>query len=186
MRILISLVLSVAAVSSASAQLLNPTEPPPVTLAKGERVPVFDGKTLDGQIRHVSYPKGRITVLMFFLSSCHVCHEMIPEWNRAYARRDKNVDMQGVVIDTPTAAILQPLGIQYPVVLAPAGYRETFKIQRVPQTIRVGEGGEVLDVSLGKIDAMRLGELVRPPDKPAAPAAKSGVKKKAAASGEAR
>ena len=38
-------------------------------------------------------------MLLFFMSSCHVCHGMIPEWNRAYAGRAAGVNVLGVMID---------------------------------------------------------------------------------------
>ena len=56
-------------------------------LAPGDMVQPFDAEGLDGVVKHVDYPKGSATVLLFFLSGCPTCHKMIPEWNRAYERR---------------------------------------------------------------------------------------------------
>jgi thiol-disulfide isomerase/thioredoxin len=172
-----SLLLAAAAfASNARAQLLTPTEVPPPTLVKGDHVPVFEAKMFDGSVRRVDYPKGKITVLLFMLSSCHVCHGMIPEWNAAYEKHAPDVDVLGLVLDDAPPAFFQQLQIKFPTGHAPADYRETFKIFRVPQTIRVLPGGIVDDVSMGHIDAMRVGELFRAPD-PKAPAGRPAKKK---------
>src|SRR5688572_30472861 len=99
-RMVAALALAAFATTS-GAQALNPTEPPIPKLAPGERIPAFESKALvDGAPQRVSF-SGPVTVLLFFLSSCHVCHGMIPEWNRAWARRDKNVEVWGVILDNP-------------------------------------------------------------------------------------
>jgi hypothetical protein len=152
---------AVAAAAQTPAQTATATRPP--MLSPGDHVPEFDTTDLAGATKHVVYPKGRVTVLLFFMSSCHVCHGMIPEWNRAYERRASNVDILGVMVDEAPAAFLATLNIEFPIVHARADLRDRFKVYQVPQTMRVLDGGRVEDLSLGHIDAMRLGELVRPP-----------------------
>src|SRR4051794_27360217 len=98
-----------ALAASASAQALTPTEPPIPKLAAGEHVPIFDAKMFDGTVKHVTYPKGKITVLLFMLSSCHVCHGMIPKWNPAYEKHAPDVDVLGLVLDDPPPAFFQQL-----------------------------------------------------------------------------
>lgn len=153
---------------AAGAQLAQPTRVQPPTLKPGEKAAVIESTTIDGQARKIDYPKGKVTVLFFFMSSCHVCHGMIPEWNSAYERRTSDVEIMGVMVDDAPAEYLTKLDIQFPFVKAPAGFRDQFKVFQVPQTVRVASGGIVEDISTGHIDAMRLGELVRPPDKAAA------------------
>lgn len=170
----VSALLFIAAAASAE----TPSEPAsstrPPTLSAGAQIPEFDTTDLAGAARHVGYPKGKVTVLLFFMSSCHVCHGMIPEWNRAYERRDKNVDILGVMVDEAPATFLATLNIEFPIVHARADLRDQFKVFQVPQTMRVLPGGRLEDISLGHIDAIRLGELVRPPaaaePRPAKPA----------------
>jgi hypothetical protein len=159
-------VLAVGLAGTVSAQLATPTNPP--TLKPGDTAPPIDSKMLDGTSRKIDYPKGKITVLLFFMSSCHICHGMIPSWNDAYEHRAPNVDIVGVMVDEAPAEYLTKLDIRFPFVRAPQNYRDAFKVFQVPQTIRFAPGGIVEDISTGHIDAMRLGELVRPPDPPAA------------------
>ena len=52
---------------------------PPVLLKAGETVPPFEATGINGEIREVKYKSP--TVLVFFLSSCPVCHKMrTPSW----------------------------------------------------------------------------------------------------------
>ena len=161
-------VLALGLAGGASAQLATPTREQPPTMKAGDKAAVIESKALDGSPRRIDYPKGKITVLLFFMSSCHVCHGMIPEWNRAYERRTSDVDIVGIMVDEAPAEYLTKLDIHFPIVRAPLGVRDQFKIFQVPQTMRVSAGGIVEDIATGHIDAMRLGELVRPPDRPAA------------------
>jgi AhpC/TSA family len=159
--------LTLAFASAASSQLATPTTTRPPMLAAGDKAAVIESRTLDGTFRRIDYPKGKITVLLFFMSSCHICHGMIPEWNRVYENHTPDVDIVGVMVDEAPAEYVAKLDIHFPIVKAPLSYREQFKVFSVPQTIRVSEG-IVQDIAVGHIDAMRLGELVRPPDKPKA------------------
>jgi hypothetical protein len=169
----VAVAVALALAGAASAQLATPTRPP--TLAAGDHIPPIESQMLDGTARKIDYPKGKITVLLFFMSSCHICHGMIPSWNDAYEHHAPDVDIVGVMVDEAPAEYLTKLGIRFPFVKAPQNFRDVFKVYQVPQTIRVAPGGVVQDISTGHIDAMRLGELVRPADP--APAAKGGKTK---------
>jgi hypothetical protein len=117
---------------------------------------------VDGVVRQVSYPKGSSTILLFFLSSCPTCHKMIPEWNRAYERRPPGVTVLGVLMDREPPGFFQLTPVSFPVVRAPdRDFRSTFKLARVPLTLRVGPGGKVQGVGSGLLDPIRLGELFR-------------------------
>ena len=92
-------VVAVTAVGSSRADTPPAASPPPVSLARGDVVQPFDAEALDGTVKHVDFPKGTTTLLLFFLSSCPTCHHMIPEWNRAYQRRPPNLKVMGVMMD---------------------------------------------------------------------------------------
>jgi len=172
----LTLGLSLLVARTAGAQLLEPTPTPPPMLAAGDPVMSFDAVGLDGTTHHITYPKDKVTVLLFLLSSCHICHGMIPEWSRAYDRRAPGVDVVGVVLDQPPPGVLEQLGVTFPVVRAPEGnFRQQFKIFNVPQTIRV-VGGRVDDAERGHIDAIRVGQLFRPLDPVPARGAKPKTK----------
>jgi len=155
---------AVTAVGSSRADTPPAASPPPVSLARGDVVQPFDAEALDGTVKHVDFPKGTTTLLLFFLSSCPTCHHMIPEWNRAYQRRPPNLKVMGVMMDHEPPGFFLAKPIAFPVFRALGGnnLREAFKIERVPLAVRVGPGGKVQDVAMGQVDPIRVGELFRP------------------------
>jgi hypothetical protein len=137
--------------------------PPTPPLAAGETVQPFDAEGVDGATKHVDFPKGSATVVLFFLSGCPTCHKMIPEWNRAYERRPAKLKVIGVLMDREPPGFFQATRIAFPVVRSPGReFLTAWKVQRAPMTIRVGAGGKVEDAQLGIIDPIRLGEIFRP------------------------
>ena len=129
----------------------------------GDTLPVLDTKAVNGSAKRIEYPKGTVTVLLFFSSSCPVCHRMIPEWNRAYEKRAKGVEIVGVIVDRETPGFFETMPIAFPVVRIPPGdFAQAHNIRRVPLTLRVAPGGKIEDLGLGVLDPIRLGELLRP------------------------
>ena len=123
----------------------------------------FDAARLDGTIQHVDYPKGKNTLVLFFLSSCPVCHRMIPLWNDFYARRPKDLEVVGVVLDHEPPGFFEAMPVAFPVLRSPgAPLHQMFKLKHVPYMVRVAPGGRVDMVSEGLTDAIRLGQLFRP------------------------
>jgi hypothetical protein len=144
----------------ALAQILSP----PAAPAKGDVVPAFETLAVDGRPWKLDFPKGSKTVLLFFMSSCPSCHKMIPEWNRAYGRRAKDLQVLGVLMDKEPPGFFGTISIEFPVLRAPGReFLRSLNVNRVPLTLRVGEGGRVEDVALGVTDPIRLGELFAPP-----------------------
>ncbi len=135
--------------------------PPPV--APGYVVPEFTAQAVDGTTRHVAFPKGSATVLLFFLSSCPTCHKQIPEWNRAYQRRAKSVNVVGVILDHEPPGFFEAYPVSFPVVRSPGReFLNTFKVSRTPTTLRIGAGGKVEGHGVGFLDPITLGEMFRP------------------------
>ena len=129
----------------------------------GDTLPMFDTKAVDGSTRSFTYPKGTTTVLLFFSSGCPVCHRMIPEWNRAYEKRAKGVEIVGIIVDREPPGFFATMPIAFPVVRLPSGdFANAHKIKRVPLTLRIAPGGKIEDLGLGVLDPIRLGELLRP------------------------
>jgi hypothetical protein len=129
----------------------------------GAALPPFEARGLDGSTRRFDFPKGKTTVLLFFLSSCPTCHKMIPEWNKAYAKHAPQVEIWGVILDQEPPGFFDVMPVAFPVVRSPGPeFTRAHNINRVPLTLRVGPGGKIEDLSLGQIDPIRLGELVRP------------------------
>jgi hypothetical protein len=65
----------------------------------GETVAPFEAEAVGGTMQHVAFPRGSATVLLFFLSGCPSCHQMIPEWSRAYDRKPPGLTVWGVIMD---------------------------------------------------------------------------------------
>ena len=161
-RTLATLAAFLLAVAEASAQA---TAPPPASPSKGDLVPAFETLGTDGKPAKMDFPKGSKTVLLFFLSGCPSCHKMIPEWNRAYERRAKDLKIVGVIMDPDEAppAFWSTMAISFPVLRSPGReFLRTLNVNRAPLTLRVGDGGKIEDLGLGIIDPIRLGELFKP------------------------
>ena len=134
--------------------------PTPVLMKPGETIPSFEATSVNGEVREVKYKAP--TVLIFFLSSCPVCHQMIPEWNQAFDRKPAGLEVVGVLMDREPPGFFAVTPVTFPVVRAPSReFGRIFKIARVPITMRVAPGGKVEDIALGVLDPIRLGEFFR-------------------------
>ncbi len=148
-------------IAAAAPQAPAPTPPP--APAVGDIVPPFDAEALDGSIKHVAFPPGSRTVLLFFLSGCPTCHRMIPEWNRAFQRRPQGIEVVGIMMDKEPPGFFMATPISFPVLRAPApDFARKLKVNKVPATLRVVAGGKVEDSGSGLLDPIRLGEIFRP------------------------
>lgn len=157
---LLACLMVLGAALPAPAAVAAPAETGP---SVGDVVPSFSAEAIDGSRRDVAYPKGSTTVLVFFLSSCPTCHRMLPEWNRAWERRPKGLNIIGVLLDREPPGWFAVNPVAFPVVRSPGReFLKTYKVSRVPLTLRVGPGGKVQDVGHGALDPIRLGELFRP------------------------
>ena len=131
--------------------------------SKGDVVPAFETTGIDGTPHKFEFSKGSRTVFLFFLSGCPSCHKMIPEWNRAYARRPEGLQVVGVIMDQEPPGFWSTMSITFPVVRAPGRqFLRSLNVNRAPLTLRVIEGGAVEDLALGVTDPIRLGELFKP------------------------
>jgi peroxiredoxin len=159
----VRLALAAIATAVAGSAQAQPAPGPPLSPAKGDVVPAFDTVSIDGKARSVGFPRGSKTMLLFFLSGCPVCHKMIPEWNSAYQRRPKGLNVVGVIMDQEPPGFFSTLSIQFPVVRAPGRqFLRSLHVTHAPLTLRVVGGGRIEDLALGRVDPIRLGELFRP------------------------
>jgi hypothetical protein len=148
-----------ATAASAPAQPLSAPQAP----SRGDVFRSFVAESLDGTSKHIDFPKGSSTVLLFFSSGCPVCHRMIPEWNRMFEKHPKSLAVIGVLMDKEPPGFFMATPIAFPVVRSPGNeFMRLHKVNRVPLTLRVSGGGKVEDVGLGVLDPIRLGELFRP------------------------
>ena len=141
--------------------LVRAQETPPAP-SVGDVFPAFDAQRIDGTTQRVDFPKGSKTVLVFFLSGCPSCHKMIPEWNRAFARRPEGLTVLGVIMDQEPLGFFDAMPVAFPVVRSPGReFLKNVKVNRAPATLRLAAGGAVEDVGVGIIDPIRLGEIFR-------------------------
>jgi thiol-disulfide isomerase/thioredoxin len=158
----ITAVLLASVTLAVSAPAPTPASPPP-SLAPGDVVTPFDAVGVDGVSRKVDFPKGSHTVVLFFLSSCPVCHKMLPVWSEYYQRRPKTLEVVGVMLDSPPPGVLSAMPIAFPVVRTPGReLSRAYKVNHVPMTIRIGPGGKVEEVGEGILDPIRMGQIFRP------------------------
>lgn len=151
-----------AALLLSSAGAAPPESPPPP--APGDTVPAFDALGVDGRSQRVDFSKGT-TVLVFFLSSCPTCHRMIPLWNQAFAHKAAGLKVIGVILDQEPPGFFSATPVAFPVVRSPGKeFLATYKVSRVPVTMRVVAPGKIGDVGVGALDAMRVGEIFRRPE----------------------
>jgi hypothetical protein len=157
LRLVLVLALTAACAAAQSAG-------PPSSPSTGDVVPAFETLGIDGKAVKVEFPKGTKTVLLFFLSGCPTCHKMIPEWNRAYERRSKDLKVIGVLMDQEPPGFWGTIQISFPVLRSPGNaFLRGLNVNRAPLTLRVGAGGTIDDLGLGLLDPIRLGELFAPP-----------------------
>jgi thiol-disulfide isomerase/thioredoxin len=148
---------------AAAAGVAQPAAPPPVAPSKGDVVPAFESLSIQGQPRKVDFPRGSKTVLLFFQSGCPHCHKMIPEWNRAYARRPEGLDVVGVILDQEPPGFWSTISVVFPVVRSPGReFLRRLNVNRVPLALRVVEGGRIADLASGETDPIRLGQIFMP------------------------
>lgn len=160
-RLTLLATLACAATANAASSADTPAaSPAPIVLKPGETVPPFEATGLNGDVREVKYKTP--TVLIFFLSSCPVCHKMIPDWNQAFDRKPAGLDVVAVLMDREPPGFFAVTPVTFPVVRSPSReFGRIFKVARVPITLRVAPGGKVEDIAVGVVDPIRLGEFFR-------------------------
>lgn len=163
-RVLIAAAVLLAVPLPAGAQApAAPAPSRPPSLAAGDVVSGFEAVGVDGITHRVDFPKGRNTVLLFFLSSCPVCHKMLPLWSEYYQRKAKDLTVVAVMLDREPPGFFNAMPVAFPVLRSPgASLNQAFKVHHVPMTIRIGPGGKVEDVVEGLVDPIKLGEIFRP------------------------
>ncbi len=155
------LVTGLSSGAAAHAQAPVPTPTPRMGLAPGAPAPEFTVQSLTGTLAPLQYAEGAPTVLLFFLSSCPHCKEVIPYWNRAYDKRASGVKIVGVMLDREPPGFFQLVPISFPVVHGadPRAIGRLFRISMVPMTVRVGAGRLIESVDVGDVDDAKLARI---------------------------
>jgi thiol-disulfide isomerase/thioredoxin len=154
----------VTLVALSAARVSAQAGSPPVSPSKGDVIPAFETLGVDGKPAKVDFPKGTKTVLLFFLSGCPTCHKMIPEWNKAFERKAKDLKVVGVIMDQEPPGFWGTMPVAFPVIRSPGrAFLSGLNVNRAPLTLRVGAGGTIDDLALGIVDPIKLGQLFAPP-----------------------
>ena len=99
-------------------------------------------------------------MLLFFLSGCPHCQKQIPDWAKMFEQRRDSLRILGVIMDREPPGFFTANQIPFQVVRAPSQeFLRSYKIAKVPVTLRVAAGGKIEDVGVGNLDNIRLGEL---------------------------
>ncbi len=139
-----------------------PSPSPRMGLAPGTPAPVVSVQGLmSANAAALEYAPGAPTVLLFFLSSCPHCKQVIPHWNRAYEKRGAGVKIVGVMLDRAPRTFFDLVPISFPVVYAadPREVGRAFRISMVPMTVRVDAARVVEAVEVGDVTDERLAQI---------------------------
>ena len=160
-----SLALAGALAGTAGAALAPTQATQPPTLAAGERVQPFDAPSPSGATRQVNYPKGTVTVLLFFSSWCTTCAERQDALSElARGLRDRVVFVGVVTEDEPAEldSYLRTHRAEFPVVVDTDGtISRSYAVREPGAVVLVAKGGALLRGWPGGLDASTLDTRIR-------------------------
>jgi len=115
--IIVTLALTIAAVTAACAQPAKETKAEPVP------APDFSIQDLQGNTLKLADYKGKVLVVNFWATWCPPCRKEIPDFVEAYKElKSEGLEILGLSVDEMTAPALvewtRKMGVNYPVALA--------------------------------------------------------------------
>ena len=135
----------------------------------GMPAPDFELELFEGGKFKLSDQKGKHTVLLdFWASWCQPCREAMPQLIKAAeALKDQGVLLVSVNLMEDKATVskfLEETGLKVPVALDVEGsVGEKYKVRGIPQTVIIGDDGEIKQVHVGfsdDLEAQMTAELV--------------------------
>ena len=119
------------------------------------------GRGPDVSLDHLT---GRPTLVNLWATWCGPCREEMPLLQDAHVRHGDQIRFLGVdTQDAPAAAasFVQDLGVGYPHVVDPDGHLLTaLGVRGLPVTLAVDAQGQIVDRSVGQLDADELQTLI--------------------------
>ena len=128
------------------------------TMKKGDLVPGFSGKTLEGNFLKLSFDQQQtVTLLLVISPDCSACDDEVLEWWPQLATDPRLEVLRPTMVALSGAEVLLN---KYPeeflvgrIMTSPqAGFRRAYRIDTIPTVVLVSPAGEIVWYSLGGID----------------------------------
>lgn len=129
-------------------------------LKVGEKAPDFELKTLTGETVKLSDLKGKKVMLNFWATWCPPCKAEMPEMEKFYKQKDKNLTLLAVNIDPQldVKGFVNKNGITFPILLDTNDkVNETYQILSIPTTYFINSQGIIENKFTGamNLDSMK-------------------------------
>ncbi len=132
----------------------------------GKPAPDIVGQTATGETFRLSDHKGEVVLVNFWATWCGPCRSEMPELaalQKRYAARGFTV--VGLSLDQGGMPVVRPFarsaGLNYPVLLAPAGVQEAFGgVPGIPASFLIGRDGRVAHAVEGLVTRDELSPQV--------------------------
>lgn len=141
---------------------------PPETLKVGDKVVPINVRSLDGNMKTLSYGSSSPTRRLYvFNTRCPSCQYTLPIWKNLAAEMPASVQVLAVTSDSLEATIKyqQRHALNYPVfVAADTLFKRSYKIPYVPQTMLLDGNGTVQGIWSGVLQdsqIVRIREIVQ-------------------------
>jgi len=141
--VIVTLVLTIAAVAVACAQPAQETKTEPVP------APDFSIQDLQGNTVRLADYKGKVLVVNFWATWCPPCRKEIPDFVAAYKElKSEGLEILGLSVDEMTAPALiewtKKMGVNYPIALATPGIIAAYEPgDFIPATIIIDRKGMI-------------------------------------------
>jgi peroxiredoxin len=129
-------------------------------LKVGAKAPDFELKTLTGETVKLSSLKGKKVMLNFWATWCPPCKAEMPEMEKFYMQKDKDLEILAVNIDPQldVKGFVKKNGITFPILLdADDKVNEIYQILSIPTTYFIDSKGIIQNKFTGSMnfDAMK-------------------------------
>ncbi|MBF0329999.1 MAG: TlpA family protein disulfide reductase [Nitrospirae bacterium] len=128
------------------------------TYASAAVAPDFTLTSLDNKTVSLRDFRGKVVVLNFWATTCGICREEMPSFNKLYLDyKDRGLVVLGVSIDTAEKALRffsAKSGIAFPVLMDKerAVYSDKYKLFGIPVTLLIDKKGIIIERIIGEIN----------------------------------
>ncbi|MCA8943015.1 MAG: redoxin domain-containing protein, partial [Planctomycetes bacterium] len=127
-------------------------------IAVGDTVPPFDVAAIDSErVESVAFDSPEPTIVVIFSTRCPHCAKSVPAWNAAAAANPSS-RFVGVSLEPKEATIrfVETHTVTFPVFVPVdrSAFVRNYRAYRVPQTLQIGPGGEVVVAQHGSVESV--------------------------------